>query len=53
MDKYRSDGEVGAQLYFACTAMQPAIQKWGYVESRYQKIVKTVSGWFVSGWSDG
>ena len=29
MDMYRSDGEVGVQLYFDCTAMQPAIQKWG------------------------
>ena len=24
MDKYRSDEEVGVQLYVACTAMQPA-----------------------------
>ena len=23
---YRSDGEVGVQFYFACTAMQPAIK---------------------------
>ena len=34
MEKYRSDGEVGVQLYVACTALQPTIQKWGYVESR-------------------
>ena len=53
-DRYRSDGEVWVQWYFACLAMQPAIQKWRYVESRHQEIkqlliVKTVSGWFVTG----
>ena len=58
MDEYRSDGEVGVQLYFACTAMRPALQKWGNVESQYQKIkqkliVTTVSGWLISGQSDG
>ena len=26
MEKYRSDGEVGVQLYVACTALQPAIR---------------------------
>ena len=59
MEKCRSDGEVWVRLY-ACidTAMQPAIQKWGYVESRYRKfkqwsLVKTVFGWLVGGRSVG
>ena len=60
MEKCRSDGEVGVHLYVACTALQLATQKWGYVESRYWKfkqwsLVKTIwlVGWLVGGRSDG
>ena len=64
MEKCRSDGEAGdtfaRRMYIACrytAAVQPAIQKWGYVESQYRKfkqwsLVRTVSGWLVCGRSD-
>ena len=53
-----SSGDIlSSHLCRYTAAMQPARQKWGYVESQYRKfkqwsLVRTASGWLVCGRSD-